>query len=81
MIQYLPSSDIEVGDIFLFGNVADEESQAVRAEPLETAWMLSSDRFPKVRDTIRLRYHYWSEVLYQLYGHPFLCDSGLRPVA
>ena len=43
--------------------------------------MLSSDRFPKERDTIRLRYHYWSEVLYQLRGIPFLCDSGFRPVA
>ena len=78
--RYLPSRDIELSDIFLFENLA-EDPQNAKAEPLKTEWMLSSDRFPKERDTIRLRYHYWSEILYQLYGIPFHCDSGFRPVA
>ena len=78
--RYLPSSDIELSDIFLFGNLA-EDSQNAKAEPLKTEWMLTSDGFPKERDTIRLRYHYWSEFLFQLCGIPFHCDSGFRPVA
>ena len=51
--RYLPSPDIELSDIFLFGNVA-EDSQNVKAEPLKTEWMLSSvnrrlmDRMPDV---------------------------------
>ena len=53
---YLPSRDIEVSDIFLFENRA-EDSQNAKAEPLKTEWLLSSDRFPKERDTICPRYH------------------------